>query len=79
VLLSCLLCCPVGVWLSQYKLRMAAMGWFCGTLTCEQLSRLAVACWPYGMRLLFFANEIMQQCGPACSTQPKRNPPCPLR
>lgn len=37
------------------------MGWFIGTLTYEQLSRLAVMSWPYGMRLLFLATEIMQQ------------------
>jgi hypothetical protein len=37
------------------------MGWFVGSLNYEQLSRLAVMSWPYGMRLLFLATEIMQQ------------------
>lgn len=45
----------------QYKLRMACMGWFIGALSYEQLSRLAVMSWPYGMRVLFLGNEIMQQ------------------
>lgn len=36
------------------------MGWFIGSLTYEQLTRLAVASWPYSVRLLFVANEIKQ-------------------
>jgi hypothetical protein len=42
-------------------LRMTAMGWFVGCLSCEQLSRLAVCCWPYAPRVLFLGTEIMQQ------------------
>jgi hypothetical protein len=56
--LHCTACRPCN---SQYKLRLAAMSWFVGSLTYEQLSRLAVASWPYAMRLLFVATEIMQQ------------------
>jgi hypothetical protein len=40
---------------------MAAMGWFVGSLTYPQLSRMAVVSWPCGVRLIFFAAEIMQQ------------------
>jgi hypothetical protein len=45
----------------QYKLRLAGMGWFIGTLTYEQLSRLAVMSYPFPPRVLFLATEIMQQ------------------
>jgi hypothetical protein len=45
----------------QYKLRFAAMGWFIGALTHRQLSRLAVMSYPYAMRVVFLATEIMQQ------------------
>lgn len=45
----------------EYILRLAAMGWFVGCLSYEQLSRLAVMSWPFGMRVLFLAAEIMQQ------------------
>jgi len=45
----------------EYMLRTAALGWFLGTLSYEQLSRVSVMCWPYAMRPLFFATEIMQQ------------------
>jgi len=45
----------------EYLLRMAMLGWFVGTLSYEQLSHAAVMCWPYAMRPLFWATEIMQQ------------------
>jgi hypothetical protein len=45
----------------QYKLRMAAMGWFIGSLTFEQLSKVAVLSWPYPARCVFVATEVMQQ------------------
>lgn len=50
------------------------MGWFVGTLTYQQLSRLAVASWPYGIRLLFLATEIMQQSRATSSTSPTSTP-----
>lgn len=53
-------CCPACCHV-QYKLRLAAMGWFLGALTYRQLSRLAVMSYPYAMRVLFLATEIMQQ------------------
>jgi hypothetical protein len=58
----------------QYKLRLVAIGWFVGSLTYEQLSRLAVACWPYSMRAMFLAREIMQQSRAHATvpTPPKR-------
>lgn len=55
----CLLPCPA--LLQEYMLRMTGMGWFVGCLSCEQLSRLAVCCWPYAPRVLFLGTEIMQQ------------------
>jgi hypothetical protein len=45
---------------TQYKLRMAAMGWFIGSLTFEQLSKVAVLSWPYAPRNVFVATEVMQ-------------------
>jgi hypothetical protein len=48
------------------------MAWFVGSLTYEQLSRLSVASWPYGMRLLFLATEIMQQSRAPVTASPKR-------
>jgi hypothetical protein len=40
---------------------MTAMSWFCGSLSYEQLSKMAVLSWPYAPRALFIATEIMQQ------------------
>jgi hypothetical protein len=37
------------------------MGWFIGALTYRQLSCLAVMSYPYAMRVLFLATEVMQQ------------------
>jgi hypothetical protein len=52
-------CCAASV--VQFKLRLAALTFFAGCLTYEQLSRASVMCYPYTMRLLFLATEIMQQ------------------
>lgn len=57
----CLPACLPVMHVSQYKLRLAGMGWFIGTLTYGQLSRLAVMSFPYAPRVLFLATEIMQQ------------------
>jgi hypothetical protein len=46
------------------------MGWFVGNLTGEQLSRMAVVSWPYGVRLLFIAGEILQQTQAPGSASP---------
>ena len=62
VLPACLPACLLPVLhVSQYKLRLAGMGWFIGTLTYEQLSKFAVMSYPYAPRVLFLATEIMQQ------------------
>lgn len=45
----------------EYRLRMAAVGWFVGTLSYEQVAKLALKSWPYATRPLFVATEIMQQ------------------
>ena len=37
------------------------MGWFIGTLTYKQLAWLAVMSYPYAMRPLFLATQVMQQ------------------
>lgn len=44
----------------EYCVRLTGMGWFIGCLSYTQLSKLAVMCWPYGMRVLFLATEIMR-------------------
>lgn len=61
--LTCILppCCSLILSCVQYKLRMAAMSWFIGCLSFEQFSKLAVLSWPYAMRTLFVATEVMQQ------------------
>jgi hypothetical protein len=53
------------------------MGWFIGSLNYEQLSRLAVMSWPYGMRVLFLGTEIMQQSRSQTTLEsPKRKSSC---
>ncbi len=37
------------------------MSWFIGSISYEQLSKLAVMSWPYAPRTLFIATEISQQ------------------
>lgn len=37
------------------------MGWFVGTLSYTQMARFAVMSFPYAMRPLFLATQIMQR------------------
>jgi hypothetical protein len=45
----------------EYCMRLVANAVLMGSLTYEQLSRIAVLSWPYGMRSLFAGEEIMRQ------------------
>jgi len=46
------------------------MGWFLGSLTYKQMACLAVKSYPYAMRPLFVATQVMQRWQPLSKSCP---------